>query len=479
MNKEAYDLILVGTGFASSFFLLKYLEKRKTARVLVLERGSHDTHRWRIDNRFLMDPSGVVSSTDFNKTYVNVTPRKPWIYTPGLGGSSNCWWACAPRLMPNDFKLKTTYDVGTDWPIGYSDLEPYYCDVEDIMKISGHPSDNAFPMSRPYPNPPHRFNDVDKLLKKKYPSQFFHMPTARASRATKNRPRCCASGVCNLCPVDSKFTILNELSHLYEDERVALRLNAQAVGLSIENDTAKDVRYIHNSTEHRATGELIALGANAIFNAHILLASGLSHEMLGRNLSEQVAISCTVLLDGVNNYSGSTALTGHGYMLYDGDHRREHAACLIETFNIPRVRAERHRWTQEAVLKFIYDDIPAARNRVTLSDDPTKPRVEFHGHSDYVDRAIANTQRRFDRLFGCLPIQSVEFTPDVHATECHILGTARMGNDRTTSVVDRHQILHGVRNVLALGGSSFCSISPANPTLTIAALSLWSADKVL
>jgi choline dehydrogenase-like flavoprotein len=64
-----------------------------------------------------------------------------------------------------------------------------------------------------------------------------------------------------------------------------------------------------------------------------------------------------------------------------------------------------------------------------------------------------------------------------HPTEGHILGTTVMGADPRESVVDRHLIHHRVRNLLVLGGSAFPTSSPANPTLTIAALSLWAAAR--
>jgi choline dehydrogenase-like flavoprotein len=65
------------------------------------------------------------------------------------------------------------------------------------------------------------------------------------------------------------------------------------------------------------------------------------------------------------------------------------------------------------------------------------------------------------------------------STESHILGTVVMGNDPATSVVDRTLVHHRLRNLVVLGGSAFPTVSPANPTLTISALSLWSAAKVL
>jgi choline dehydrogenase-like flavoprotein len=68
--------------------------------------------------------------------------------------------------------------------------------------------------------------------------------------------------------------------------------------------------------------------------------------------------------------------------------------------------------------------------------------------------------------------------PEGPTSEGHNLGTTSMGGDPATSVVDRQLIHHRVRNLVVLGGSVFPTIAPANPTLTICALSLWAAAKL-
>ena len=83
-----------------------------------------------------------------------------------------------------------------------------------------------------------------------------------------------------------------------------------------------------------------------------------------------------------------------------------------------------------------------------------------------------------EELLGFLPTERIDFKPEHTESEAHVLGTVVMGNEATQSVVDRHQIHHRIRNLLVLGGSSFPTGSPANPTLTIAALSLWTADQL-
>jgi choline dehydrogenase-like flavoprotein len=77
-----------------------------------------------------------------------------------------------------------------------------------------------------------------------------------------------------------------------------------------------------------------------------------------------------------------------------------------------------------------------------------------------------------------LPIERV-VNIGVGTTAAHIQGTVVMGDDPATSVVDRHLIHHDYRNLLVLGASAFPAASPAYPTLTVSALSLWAADHVL
>ncbi len=469
MALESYDLVLVGTGFASSFFLQGYLKRAAAnARVLVLERGPRRSHAWQLANRDQMP--GLAESTFTNRS------EKPWLHSPIFGGGSNCWWGCTPRLLPNDFRLRSAYGVGADWPVQYDELETFYQEAEEVMAVSG-PTESPFPRSRPYSQPAHRLSDPDRLLQKAYEGRFFAMPSARARSPTAHRPPCCATGVCNLCPVDAKFTVLNELGHLYSDPRVNLLQDATVERVEHAAGLASAVEFRHEGMVKQARGERIALGANALFNPHVLLRSGLAHPRLGSGLHEQVSASVTVDLGGVDNFQGSTSLTGHGYMLYDGPHRAQHAACLMETSNQPKLRGERARWRQRMEIKFLFEDLPSEGNRVTAEDPhPDRPTVRWQGHSDYAQRGMDALEAALEGLLAPLPVERV-VSRVAHPTEGHILGTTVMGNDPRESIVDRNLVHHRLRNLLVLGGSTFPTSSPANPTLTIAALSLWAAAR--
>jgi choline dehydrogenase-like flavoprotein len=476
---EHFDVVIVGTSFAASFFLLRYLEHASTtARILVLERGNEDSKAWQLANR-------RHSSIAPEEVYENDNLLKDWLTSPGFGGNSKCWMGGTTRMMPGDFQLKSRYGVGTDWPISYDDLESHYCTAEQVMLISG-PSDSPMRRSIPFPLPPHRFSDPDALLKKRFPEGWYQMATSRASVATGKRGICCATGYCALCPVDAKFTIQNGLAYLYKDPRVVLRLRSEVQTIDTAAGVAQGVNYIQEGTPKRDTGDLIILGASALFNPHILLRSGFDHPLIGRRLHEQMSVYVTLDLKGVKAYNGSTVLSGLGYLFYDGEHRRDHAACMIETWNSPfayrpddSLRLQAGRWNERLVLGFLFDDIPSEENTVTVSPgNPRLAKVHFTNFSEYAMKGARQIPKMVDKLSEALPIERL-LTVTLGSTAAHIQGTVVMGNDPATSVVDRHLIHHKYRNLLVLGSSCYPTASPAYPSLTVSALSLWAADHVL
>jgi choline dehydrogenase-like flavoprotein len=476
---EHYDVVIVGTSFASSFFLLRYLEHAApTARILVLERGNEDTKPWQLAHR-------KHSSIEPEEVYENDNLMKDWYTSPGFGGNSKCWMGGTTRMMPGDFQLKSRYGVGTDWPITYDDLEAHYGIAEQVMLVSG-PSDSPMPRSRAFPLPPHRFSDPDVLLKKRFPDGWYQMATARASVATGKRGVCCATGWCAMCPVDAKFTIQNGLAHLYKDPRVSLRLRSEVRSIDTAAGVVQGINYLEEGKPKRDTGDLFVLGASALFNPHILLRSGFDHPLIGRRLHEQMPVYVTLDLKGVKCYNGSTVLSGLGYLFYEGEHRRDHAACMIETWSSPfanrlddTLRLEPGRFDERVMLGFLFDDIPSDLNRVTVSsNNPRMAKVHFTNYSEYAMKGAEQIPKMIDKLSEALPIERM-LAATLGTTASHIQGTVVMGNDPSTSVVDRHLIDHKYRNLLVLGASSYPTASPAYPSLTVSALSLWAADHVM
>jgi choline dehydrogenase-like flavoprotein len=380
-------------------------------------------------------------------------------------------------MMPNDFQVRSRYGVGTDWPISYEQLEPFYAEAEEIMAIAG-PDPSPFPRSTPYPLKAHRLNAFDRALTRAWPGQVFPMPCARPTSSVGSRPRCCASNACKRCPIDSKFTILNGMAAVSSHPRVTVLSNHEVLSLDIEGGVATGVRGRNEKGEFRIRGDLLLLGANAIFNPAILLRTN-PHgpDETGRGITEQVSVKAKALTNGLENFDGSTYMTGHGYMLYDGEHRRQRPAALVETRNEPVLRNLKDRWRDVAYFKIIFEDFRRSDNRVTVSGDGP-PTVTYNGCSKYAEEGLRASKDLAARVVDKLAVESLEVKGPM-PTESHIMCSTPMGADPKTSVVDRHLVHHAYRNVIVGGSSVFPTAAPANPTLTLSALSLWAATKTL
>jgi choline dehydrogenase-like flavoprotein len=325
-------------------------------------------------------------------------------------------------------------------------------------------------------------SDPDAMLKKHFPDGWFHPATARASVPTPTRAACCASGICELCPVDAKFTVQNGLSAPYQDPRVTLRLHAEVEALETAGGVVSALRYTSGGRNERVQAPLFVLGASALFNPHILLRSGIAHPLLGKRLHEQMSMDVSLDLAGVKAYNGSSMISGNGYLFYEGEHRREHAACMIETWNSPfayqsaSLRMERGRWNERICMRFMFDELPREDNTVGVyGPNPRLAVTQFRGYSAYAQRGVDLVPKMIDKLSAALPIERI-VSSSLGDTTAHIQGTVVMGEDPATSIVDRHLVHHQYRNLLVLGASAFPTATPAYPTVTVSALSLWAAD---
>lgn len=467
---EHFDLVVVGTGFGSAFFLKTWLE-RPGGRILVLEWGDRREHAWQIEHQRNTDIRAA-------ETYESGS-EKPWDYTIGFGGGSNCWFAQSPRLHPSDLKLKSLYGVGSDWPITYDDLEPHYVTAERIMSVSGDPDmARMFPRSAPFPQPPHRPSTPDRLMKAAQPDQHFIIPTARARVATEQRSACCATFRCRLCPVDAKFTVQNGLAHIYEDPRVTLVLNAEVRTLEADAGAVRKATFRTAGKDYTVSGDLFVLGANAIQSPAILKRSAMDGPLVGAGLHESYGVHVEAYLDGLDNFDGSTITTGLNFGLYDGAFRSKHAAALVYFDNrwTHGLRAERGRMRQTLPMMIVTEELVEDHNRVTV-DGEGKAQVHYAGPSDYAVKGQEAAFKRLPDLLKPLPVEEIFFRY-VRPTESHLQGTLRMGRDPATSVIDAGQIHHRYRNLVAVGTSTFPTCSCVNPSLTAAALSVRAATQL-
>jgi choline dehydrogenase-like flavoprotein len=469
MGQEHFDVVVVGSGFGSLFFVEGYLSRRPAARILMLERGAFNSHAWQLEQN---KNSPIVPASTFRTD----AAKKVWNFTIGVGGGTNCWYAQTPRFHPSDFRMRSRYGVAQDWPLDYDELEPYYFAAETKMSVAGSPEmGEILPRSAPFPQPAHKQTAVDAIMRKAQPQ--FHVPiaTARASVADAGRPPCCASARCNLCPVNAKFTFENGFTNLRAHPNVEIRTACEVTHFDHAGGTVSAAVYKKGGAEHRVTGDLFVLGANAIHSPAILLRSGIDHPLTGVGIHEQVGYQLEVLLDGVDSLDGGTITTALNYSLYDGPFRKDYAGALIYFDNRwPHgLRKEYGRWRQLAPLVVVVEDLPQDSNRVVLDDDGM-PKVLHADVSDYAKRGLQESMTNIKKVLEPLPVERIDFK-GMRDTESHIQGSLRMGNDRASSVIDAKQIHHDVRNLVVVGSSVFPSGPNSNPSLSVAALSLRSA----
>lgn len=469
-DQERYDVVVIGSGFGALFFLERFMKARPTARVVVLEWGTANSHEWQIGNR-------RNSTIAPDEAHVQAPDQKPWNYTIGLGGGTNCWFGQSPRLHPSDFALSTRYGVGRDWPLTYDDLEPYYLEAETIMDVSGaEEMARILPRSGPFPQPPHRVTAVDRVMMRAQPDRHVPIATARARVATQHRSRCCATARCNLCPVDAKFTALNGFRHILSHPAITWRFGARAIAIEHGAGMATGVRYAVGNREHTVEGDLVVLGANAIHSPAILLRSDLGGPDVGRGVTEQLGFEIEVLLDGLDNFDGSTITTGLNFSLYDGPFRKEHGAALLFFENrwSHGLRKEYGRWRQTLPIIVAVENLPLDSYAVTL-DEEWRARVDHGPFSDYAVRGLKAALDSLERVLQPLPVERIVPRGE-RPTESHIQCSLPMGNDPERSVVDSTQVHHRIRNLVVVGSAVFPTCPPANPSLTVAALSLRAAD---
>jgi choline dehydrogenase-like flavoprotein len=214
------DFVVVGSGIIGSLVARKLA--LTGASVIVLEAGPRVT-RGELVARFRNSPR----RGDWMSPYPSAAWAPHPIYQPEsnnylmqagpypyeaeyirqVGGTTWHWAAHAWRNVPNDFKIKSLYGVGVDWPMTYDDLEPFYQEAEETMGVSGAPNTGS-PRNKPFPMEPVAEPFAMRRLRERLASDYpvVTNTTARNSRPYDGRPACCGNNSCQpICPIDAQY----------------------------------------------------------------------------------------------------------------------------------------------------------------------------------------------------------------------------------------------------------------------------------
>jgi choline dehydrogenase-like flavoprotein len=219
---EKVDVVIVGAGASGSVYAAVLAKAGK--KVVVLEQGPD----WSL--------ADLVSSDFWGRRLKAAGPpfllegRHPVSYGFqsgwGVGGAALHYFANLPRLLPNDFRIKSEHSRAHDWPISYQDVAPYYDKVARDIGVSGDAKAEEIwrPAGAPYPMPPMKtFRNGDIWLKGFEAAGIRMVPAAVGMNSTeyKGRPACIYDGWCHIgCPTGA---LSNPLVTYLADARKAGR----------------------------------------------------------------------------------------------------------------------------------------------------------------------------------------------------------------------------------------------------------------
>jgi len=444
-----------------------------------------------------------------------------WIRGYQTGGRSLIWGRQSYRWVADDFEMNARQGIGIDWPIRYKDLEPYYTKVEEYIGVSGQPEGRPDRLPDGVYEPPMDMTAPEREFKKKVEEKFDDgrfVTIGRTAHLTgKTRPGrqlCQFRNRCERgCPYGGYFSS-NASTLPAADLTGNLTLRPFSIVKTINYDEASGkatgVVIIDKETkqEHVFTADVIFLNASAIASAAILMKSGdwaNESDQLGRNIMDHhYQLGAGSDVEGMEdmyfkgrrangiyipqfaNRKGGTPydnfIRGFGYQ--GGAHRDGYGRGVAE---MDYGADFKHRMMTPGPWKMgIYafgEMLPDADNRMELGaelDQWGLPKIVFHTELKENELAMrpamkAAAAEMLERA-GFKNVHEYE-NYDYHVgLGIHEMGTARMGNDPRTSVLDKHNRVHAAKNIYVTDGAAMTSSGTVNPSLTYMAMTVRAVE---
>ncbi|MCA6261913.1 GMC oxidoreductase [Phenylobacterium sp.] len=466
----------------------------------------------------LFESNKAFWASDYDHPY-ETAPGKPyrWIRGYQLGGRSLTWGRQSYRWAPQDFESNLKDGHGVDWPIRYDDLAPWYDHVEAFAGISGD-YDGLCQLPDGDFLPPWPMNVVEEAAKANIEAAF---PTrnlimgrvANLSRTTKThqdlgRKRCegklrCAHG-CNLGGYFSTQAATLPAAQATGN----LTVVTDAVVASVEYDAGlgrvTGVRVIDRVTKAARTysARMVFLNASSINTSALLLNSvsdafprGLANgsDQVGRNLMDHVSTRPIVgrwpgFQDEPDPGERPTGIYIPRYANVTETDKPYLRGFGMQGGGVRTRRAEAPGGLPWSMSLMPFGEVlPNPDNRVTLSASrrdswgvPVPIIDAAHGRNEYLMmREAAHDAWQMLKAAGCVDLNAWEeaaeqVTPP--GDRIHEMGTARMGRDPATSVVNGWGQAHQVPNLFLSDGAVMASSASMNPSLTYMALSARTAN---
>jgi choline dehydrogenase-like flavoprotein len=448
--------------------------------------------------------------------------RFDWVRGDIVGGRSLLWGRQSYRLSDLDFEANARDGIAVDWPIRYKDIAPWYDYVESFIGVSGqaesipHLPDGKF-------LPPMEMNcveaDFKTKLKAKYPDRFATIGrTANLTQPVKGRGQCQYRNLCHRgCPYGAYFsTNASTLPAAFATGNLTLRPHSlvNRVLYDEQKGRATGVELIDTETNEviEFYSKIIFLNGATLATAFILLNStsgrfpnglGNDSDQVGRNIMDHhKGAGAYAEVDGFLDqyYSGrrpngiyvprfrnihekrTDYLRGFGYQ---GGADRDGWDSFIGATSLGKELKEKVTTPGPWGIGFggFGECLPYSDNRVTLNTDvkdkwgrnSLTTDVEFKENERVMQKDIAASMEEMLTELGYKNVRSyanISFPGNAN----HEMGSARMGSNRKTSVLNGYNQMHEVKNVFITDGSFMTSSGSVNPSLTYMAMTARACD---
>lgn len=504
---EPVDFAIVGTGAGGGTLACRLAEQG--FRVVAFDAGAW----WRPLEEFASDEAHQAKLywTD-ERICDGAQPLKLGSNNSGkaVGGSTVHFAMVSLRFRPEWFKSRSLLGYGADWPIDWREMWRYYAYVEDALKISG-PVRYPWGPHRPrYPYRAHELNAAALVLARG--CEALGIPWCPTPLATLSAPRgkahpCVYRGFCVTgCATNAKQSAL--VTWIPR----AVRAGAEIRDLSMvgriavdENDRVTGVEYFREGRWQFQRARNVVVAGYAIETPRLLLMSatsrfpdGLANRsgLVGKNLMVQANQAVWGTMDEeIRWYKGPPSLAMTEHWNYTDEGKDFHGGyCYMSQGPLPNAWAavqagrglwgdalhdEMEKYNHQAGLKIVGESLPQEMNRVTLADEKDAYGLPIarvtHSPCENDKRLVKHA---LDFMGTALEAAGAKDVWRQEDDTCHLNGTARMGDDPRTSVVNADCRSWDIPNLWICDGSVFPTVGGVNPSLTIQAIACRTADRI-
>ena len=523
-TNDRVDVLVIGAGASGAAF--SWSLARDGFEVMCLEQGGwtnpskYPSNQWDWELRRQTDCNPDPNFRGLPEDYpVNdkASPIAPLMYN-AVGGSTIHWSAHFPRFHPSDFRTKTLDGVGDDWPLAYDDLAPHFELNDRMMGIAGVRGDTASPPKTERQTPPIPLGGVgmamargfDKLGWHWWPSDSAILTTAYDGRSACNNCGPCDVGCSRKAKASTDVTYWPRAMAL--GARVRTRCRVREITVDREGRADGALYYDADGDVQEQKAKAVVLACNGVGTPRLLLNSvstrfpnGLANSsgLVGKNLMfHPYAMVTGVFDEDFESYKGPMGASlisqefyetsasrnfvrGYAFQVARGLGPVSTARGGVGGQRLPwgakHHEAMRERMGRTATIAVIGEDLPEEHNRVSLDgalvdgDGIPAPKVEY-ALSDNSRNMMEHGVRNASEALRAAGATRITANPLLRAAGWHLMGTARMGDDPSASVVKRSGQAHDVENLYVIDGSVFVTAGAVNPTSTIQAVALHMAD---